>query len=423
MLKSMSLECRRVETALVLVLAAVPAIVALAVYGIIHQPDTAGYLAYATQIRTATVPAGSTLLHEGPMPLSLFRAPGYPAFLAGLQTLFPKCWAEVSVALQIGLSALVAAGAYRVALRLGAARHLAAAAALLPAVGFSVVLQISLLTDSLNAVFFTSAAMVLAAVDGVSAALAAGMLLALATSFREATPVLALWFLPLAWWCGKRRWLRMAAVILPPLCLAIALMTWNYVRINRPVVTTTAEVNMIQPLFPLIRRHLPVFPDADAVDRAAHETLTRPDFHQILQLLQRLFDQEGMTAPDLATAATVRYWRAWRQFPLAMLVASARRFRTSFLKMPFEPVDTVADLNVYSGQRLSPNIVKINVLWRQALAGDITSADPGRCYADIWYRCGGGRYRGALAARSKLERTWALDYLCRSACDLHARTP
>jgi len=41
--------------------------------------------------------------------------------------------------------------------------------------------------------------------------------------------------------------------------------------------------------------------------------------------------------------------------------------------MPFEPVDTVADLDVYSGQRPSPNIVKINVLWRQASGGNITS--------------------------------------------------
>ena len=45
MLKSMSVEYKRRETALVPLLAAVPAIAALAVYGIIQAPDTAGYLA------------------------------------------------------------------------------------------------------------------------------------------------------------------------------------------------------------------------------------------------------------------------------------------------------------------------------------------------------------------------------------------
>ena len=45
MLKSMSVESMRRETALVPQLAAVPAIAALAVYGIIQAPDTAGYLA------------------------------------------------------------------------------------------------------------------------------------------------------------------------------------------------------------------------------------------------------------------------------------------------------------------------------------------------------------------------------------------
>jgi hypothetical protein len=165
----------------------------------------------------------------------------------------------------------------------------------------------------------------------------------------------------------------MAATILPPLCVVAALMAWNHARIGRPVVTTTAEVNMVQPLFPLITRGLPVYAGDDAFDRAARETLTRPDFDQIAPLLQRLFARDNMTAPELADAATARYWRAWERFPAAMLWSSVLRFQASFLKLPFAPVDTIAGLDVFSGRQPSPDLVKLNLLWHRTLAGDPTS--------------------------------------------------
>jgi hypothetical protein len=196
-------------------------------------------------------------------------------------------------------------------------------------------------------------------------------LLALATSFRELTPYLAPFFLPLACCGDDRRLARMIATILPPLCVVVAMMAWNHVRIGWPVVTTTAEVNMVQPLFLLITQDLPVYAGDDAFDRAARETLTRPDFDEIAPMLQGLFQQENMTAPELAETATARYWRAWERFPLAMLWSSALRFQASFLKLPFAPVDTIAGLDVFSGQQPSPDLVKLIVLWHRTLAGDV----------------------------------------------------
>jgi hypothetical protein len=293
--------------------------------------------------------------------------------LAGLQTVFPAGWRDAAVIVQIALCGIVAGGAYQAALRLGARRGFAVAAGLLPAVGFIVVLQISLLTDALYAALFTGAALCLVAGDGLFGAIIAGLLLALATSLREVTPYLAPFFLPLAC-CGcGRRWARMIATILPPLCTVAALMAWNEARVGWPIVTTTAEVNMVQPLFPLITRNLPVYAGDDAFDRAARETLTRPDFDEIAPMLQRLFQQENMTAPELAEMATARYWRAWERFPRAMLRSSALRFQASFLELPFAPVDTIAGLDVFSGRHPSPDLVKLKLLWQRTVAGDVTS--------------------------------------------------
>lgn len=361
------------DTTLVLLLGALPALLAWATYGIIQQPDTIGYLAYAAEIRNGTVPTGQALLHAGAAPISLFRAPGYPAFLAGLQAIFLARWREAAVLLQIAASAVITAAVYRTALGLGVRRSLAVAAALLPAVGFTVVLQIALLTDALNAVFLVGAALSLVAWTGIGGAIVAGGLLAVATTFREATPFLAVAFLPLAWCCGEPRWRRMLATIALPWCAVAMLMGWNVARIGRPVLTTTTEVNMVLAVFPLIRAGLPVYSGNDAFDRTARETLTKPDSAQIPELLRHLFRRDDMTAPQLADIATARYARAWVRFPLAMLVSSARNFRTSFLNMPFAPVDTIADLESFSGRQPSPDIVKLNLLWHRTLAGDAIS--------------------------------------------------
>ena len=162
----------RGDTWLVVLLAPLSAILALAIFGPIWSPDTGGYVEYAQQILLGTIPSGEALLHGGPEPISLFRAPGYPALLAGLQWLFPDAWRSALVMLQIAATTVIAAATHRTALRLGAGRVAAIAAALLPATGFAVVMQIAILTDALNAVLFTGAALALAAWRGATMAVA-----------------------------------------------------------------------------------------------------------------------------------------------------------------------------------------------------------------------------------------------------------
>ena len=60
---------------LVGLVAALPALVAFLTYGALKTPDSGGYIYYAEQLRTGTLPIGTALLKESPAPISLFGPP------------------------------------------------------------------------------------------------------------------------------------------------------------------------------------------------------------------------------------------------------------------------------------------------------------------------------------------------------------
>lgn len=354
--------------------AAVPAIAALAVFGVIRTPDTPGYVAFAAQLR-AGLPSGAALLAEGPAPISLFRTPGYPAVLAALQWLSPRHWALALVFIQIAAQAALAPLAYSTARRLGVGRDAALVAALLPALGFSVVVQIAILTDALYAALATAAALML--VQGrMASAAAAGLMLGAATLLREATPFLVLFYLPLAWLAipgaRPRRALAALLVLVGPCAAAGGLMAWNAARIGRPLLTTSRQTVMVQAVLPLLKRHLPVYAGSDDFDRIARATVGTGEYGEIDAMHEDLFAKAHMDAPAIADAATRRYMRAWRRFPLPMLVATMQNFRHEFLAMPFQPVDTIGALIVYAGWQ-RPVFDRLNLLWTALRHGSATA--------------------------------------------------
>lgn len=346
---------------LVASIAALPALLAFAIFGVIETPDSGGYIAYATQILHRAIPSGTALLRESPSPITLFRMGGFPALLAALQTLFPQCWKAALVLLQIAAQSAVASLAYVTARRLGVRPWLAAAAALLPATGFAVVVELCILTDAIYAALASAAALLLAARADLRAALYAGVMLGLATSFREATPFVACSYLPLAFAAPHGRGRRAALVLLPAVIVAGAQIGWNAARGAGPVLTTTRQTVMVQALLPLLRHHYPVYDGDDPFDRAARATLGPGRYEAIPALHARLFGA-GMTAPQMATLAGARYARAWRRFPAAMLRATAQNFRLEFLAMPFQPADTLSALLVYAGWR-PPGFDRFGALW------------------------------------------------------------
>ncbi len=343
-----------------------PALLAWAYFGMIESPDSGGYLDYAQQIRTHSVPSGSALLHNAPGRISLFRIGGFPALLALLQTLCSAGWRAALAVLQIAAQSAIAAASFAVALRLRARRDLAAVAALLPSIGYAAAATIFILTDALSAAAITGAALSLLLRPDWRGALLAGLPLGFATSFREATSYLVLAYIPLALFT-RPRILCVALVLLPAWGVTGAQIGWNISRGAGPVLTTSKQIVMVQALLPLIKDHIPVFADDPVFDAAARPTLDIAGYTLIDAFTDKLYAQ-GFTPVQIANEASRDYAHTWRHFPLAMMEATIENFRVNFLFMPADPQDAIALIHIYkTGQRVDFN--RLNVLWNQTRAG------------------------------------------------------
>jgi hypothetical protein len=362
---------------LVGLLAPLPAVIAFLTFGAIETPDSAGYISYAEQLRTGTLPSGAALLKEAPAPISLFRAPGYPALIAVTQSLFGAEWKAILVLLQIIAHAVLAVTLYRTAVLLRLSRSIAISVALLPSVGLGLVMQISLLTDAICAALLGFAALWLVQAKvrpSRIAPVAIGIALAGAMLLREATMFIAGGFAPAVWIASRPEnrlhWFCSAFL---PIIVVIALMAGtNYVRSGYPVITTNPQIVMVQAVLPLVRQELPVFDGEDLYDRTARDTLKGGRYERIQELNQKLF-LAGLTAPEMAEAATRRYFRAWWRFPGAMFIATITRYRDHFLALSFYPNVTLRYLPVYAGLP-RPEFTDPARLWKKLLKGNISAA-------------------------------------------------
>jgi hypothetical protein len=365
-------ECILRSTWFVGLLAALPALIVLAVFGPIDTPDSSGYVNFAKQILSGQLRSGTELLTEATIPVSLYRTPGYPALIAAFQYVLGNGWKVALVLLQISLSSLLAIAAYRTASLLGLPQALALPVALVPSVSIGLVMQVSIMTDAIYSVLFGCAALLLAqAVSHGSSRtpLYVGLLLAIAMSLREATLFIAVAFVPAVWiaaGAGRRvRWLCLS--FLPLLAMTAFLMTANYMRSGYAVVTTSPQIVMVQALLPLEREGLPLFPDDTLFDRMARETLRADDYNSIFALNDKLF-HAGLSAPQIAAEARHSYFRTWRRFPIAMLLASIGRYHERYLALPFHPLNAARLLMLYSGYP-SPKISSPGTLWQDGQRG------------------------------------------------------
>jgi hypothetical protein len=352
---------------LVALLAALPSLAALALFGVFEPPDAPGYEAYAALILHHAIPSGEALLHGGQGWITLFRMGGFPQLLAWLQALFPAQWRLALAAGQIAAQSAVAAGSFTVARRLGASTPLALAAALLPACGYVVVLNLCVLTDALNAAFLTGAALVLLLRPDWAGALLAGALLAAAEGLREASIFIALAYIPLAL-CARPRLLCVALLVLPAWAVAGAHISWNMARGAGPVLTTSKQLVMVQALLPLFKWHLPVYAGDPVFQEAARGTVDTGEISGVDPFWARLYAQ-GLTAPQIAAEAGHDYATAWRRLPGPMLAMALQNFRYDDLFMPFEPQKALAMLRFYEDGR-RPDFDRLNLQWRAFRHGD-----------------------------------------------------
>jgi hypothetical protein len=281
------------------------------------------------------------------------------------------------VLFQIAMHAALGVTAYRTAILLRLPRPLALLAALLPSIGLSLVVQISILTDAIYAALLGGAALLLiqATLRPAGASpLIVGLLLAGAMLLREATLLIAVGFVPAIWLAfpADRRLRAFSVSFLPILIVSGSMAAIGFARSGYLVIATTPQVVMVQALLPLIKQELPVFDGDDLFDRSARDTLRGDDYSRINELNRKLF-VAGLTAPEIADVAKRRYLRAWLRFPVAMLVATLGRYRDHFLALPFHPLNTIRYLAVYAGFP-RPVITSPTVLWENLKGGDIGAA-------------------------------------------------
>jgi hypothetical protein len=235
-------------------------------------------------------------------------------------------------------------------------------------------MQVSLLTDAIYAALLGCATLWLvqaAARPSKIAPMAVGIALAGAMLLREATMFIAVGFAPAVWIAsrpGSRlRWFCSAYL---PIIAVVACMTGtNYARSGYPVVTTSTQVVMVQAVLPLVKQELPVFDGEDLYDRTARDTLRGDKYAMIEELNRKLF-LAGLTAPEMANAATWRYLRAWWRFPGAMFIATVARYRDHFPALAFYPLVTLRYLHVHAGLP-RPEFTAPKRLWKKLRRGNL----------------------------------------------------
>jgi hypothetical protein len=201
--------------------------------------------------------------------------------------------------------------------------------------------------------------------------LIAGFLMGAAATIREATPYLMIALLPAIFIATPkgRRLLGFVAVILPTILVCALIMMDHYRRSGHAVLSTSKQLVMVQALLPLVTRDVPVFEGDTLFERTAREVIVGTDYFSIQRLNIRLFEA-GMTAPEIAAAASANYARAWRQFPVEMLRATASRLPVKMLWITFMPVDTAADVHRQTGEP-RPWFGRPEALWQRFQNGSI----------------------------------------------------
>ena len=293
-----------------------------------------------------------------------------------MQSLFGAAWKAALVLLQIIAHAALAVTVYRTAVLLRLSKSLAIVVALLPSIGLGLVMQISLLTDAIYAALLGCAALwlVQATVRPTRMApVTVGVALAGAMLLREATMFIAVGFAPAVWIAslpGSRlRWF--CSAFLPLIAVVAWMVGTNYARSGYPVVTTNPQVVMVQAVLPLLKQKLPVFDGEDLYDRTARDTLEGGKYAMIQEFNRKLF-LAGLTAPQMAEAATRRYFRAWWRFPGAMFFATVSRYRDHYLALAFYPSITLRNLDLYAGLP-RPEFTDPARLWKKLKRGNLSA--------------------------------------------------
>jgi len=333
---------RNPAIAFVLVAFALPRLAVLAFYGPIFFDDSTDYTLYAERILAGTEWVHTAEIGEG-MPITYLRLPGYPFVIAATKALFGSNFAYAIVTLQTTLSLAATLTLFTFARILLDCPWRASAVASFFAITLSVLLDLTILADSLVTslfvLLFSSLGAMLIGSTTVrpTQALALGLGAMGLLLLRGNGVIIAATLGPLAIAAisitrinFSQKALCAFLIVLPMTLSVWGLRTWNEYRSGMAFISTGAEHVAFQPLFRMARAGDNPFDDQDhPYEQTVRSHAASYEFTDIANVISALHRDHSLSHPEITTWITRKYTLTLisRPFDLTMAVATIRHVK------------------------------------------------------------------------------------------------
>ena len=136
--------------------------------------------------------------------------------------------------------------------------------------------------------------------------------------------------------------------LLPLLAVDAGYRLWNWERTGTAFVTTGAQTSLLFPVVVAAAHEPAIFAGDTALDTTARHILTEYDFNDVVEINLRLFEDDHMTAPQIAAAAYRQYFASWADHPAAMLRVTFADIRPNQVFLLFRPVDALRQYTLWA---------------------------------------------------------------------------
>ncbi|MEH6632271.1 MAG: hypothetical protein V7776_15750 [Halopseudomonas aestusnigri] len=351
-------------------------------YGPVFTPDSYGYVAFAKIILTGNSWLYFEDLNNYWYPETSFRIIGYPLIIALAEAIFGNFWQWVVIIFQISISTIASWFIYRLVKCLSGNLYCALFVAFSHGLGQGLVLDLSILTDSLNAslLLIVSCYLGIAIIDEKKISLlvvsSLGVLVLFAFLLREAGSYFQIIFWPLVFYWGYRSkgWLKglaLSLVFIAPLLIGIeAYKTWNNYRTGERFVTTASQTSMFFPTLDLEKRGVSVLADDPLLKDMAPLSFSddRPPLTRVALINKHLVETQSFNAYDVGKYGMTRFFRNWAEHPVDMLAVSLSQISEKYLFLAFMPVESLTQLHFWAGGENTFSANKKKSLWSAVFA-------------------------------------------------------
>jgi hypothetical protein len=331
---------------------------ALAAFGPTIAPDSRDYIDYADQIRSGAFRYVD--LTKDAIPLTLYRPIGYPAVIAAAKVVTPIYWAWAVVLFQFAVSLWATAMVYRLgrSFGLGAWTSLGVVAAYATSLQF--VVDQTIASDSLCASTLTIAICILGglvlrrAPPQPFVVLGAGALIAVSFLMRDVIALEVVGLVPLtaAAASSAQRSARRVAIfalsLLPLIGAYVGYMEWNRARVGDTVITTVPQWVLLDPLVRASRYDPALFSGTSAIDQVGRRVTKDYTLDESLEANKILHREYGWDALRIAHEVTRAYFRAWIDYPGAMIHHALHFLSETQLHQAVRPTETVRDVLLWN---------------------------------------------------------------------------